>query len=206
LAAVFGATPGGDDRVEVGGERRVGGQDPGVVRRQSQLIDVARAALCGQLREPGTQLGDPLRRRAERRQVGLREVAIVVRLLLRALDDRPSGGLVPAARLLHERLAALQRIGMALDLERERPLKGAEAVEVLHLDLGPERRGADRADADVALDPHAPRLHVGVAGADRARSSRRVSPYARACAGERRSGSVTISISGTPARLKSTTL
>ncbi len=37
-------------------------------------------------------------------------------------------------------------------------------------------------------------------------SSRSVSPYARACAGERRSGSVTISISGTPARLKSTTL
>ena len=55
---------------------------------------------------------------------------------------------------------------MAGDLELERPLERSEAVEVLDLDLRAEGGGSHRPQADVALDPHAPRLHVGMGGAD----------------------------------------
>ena len=95
---------------------------------------------------------------------------------------------------------------MAFGLELHRVLQRAEAVQVLDLDLGAEAGRAHRSEADVALDPHRAGLHVAVRGADVPQDVAQRLPYARAWAGERMSGSVTISISGTPARLKSTRL
>ncbi len=55
---------------------------------------------------------------------------------------------------------------MAGNLVLQRPLERPERVQVLHLDLRAERRRADRAQADVALDAHRASLHVRMAGAD----------------------------------------
>ncbi len=75
-------------------------------------------------------------------------------------------GLVPAARLLQDRLAMLERLGVASDLVLHRPLQAAEAVEILHLDLRAEALLAHRSQADVPLDAHRAGLHVAVAGTD----------------------------------------
>ena len=67
-----------------------------------------------------------------------------------------------------QRLAGVEGGRLALDLERDRPLDGAERVHVLDLDPGPERLRAARPERDVGLDPHLAALHVGVRRPDRA--------------------------------------
>jgi hypothetical protein len=104
----------------------------------------------------------------ERRQVRLREVAVVVRGLLDSHPIRLATLLGPAAGLLDECLAGIEDGGLALDLERDRPLHGPERVHVLDLDLGPERLRPPPAERHVRLDPQLAALHVGVRRADRA--------------------------------------
>ena len=78
---------------------------------------------------------------------------------------------VPATRLLDERLAGVQRGRLPLDLELDRPLDRPERVHVLDLDPRPERLLAPRPQGDVGLDPHLAALHVGIADAPIERSS-----------------------------------
>jgi hypothetical protein len=81
----------------------------------------------------------------------------------------------------------------------ERLPQVTERVQVLHLGLGAQRGLPDRADRDIGVAPQAP-----------SSMSRRSRPARRACragtrrsrgVAERKSGSLTISMSGTPARL-----
>ena len=86
--------------------------------------------------------------------------------------------LVPAARLLDQRLPTLERLGVPRDLVLERPLQGSEAVEVLDLDLRARTRsepiGLRLTLPSIRMRPG---LHVGIAMAPMARSSSRsVSP------------------------------
>ena len=110
----------------------------------------------------GSHLGEPRRIEMERRQVGLREVPVVVRGLL---DPHPVGlasRLVPAPGLLDEWLTAIEGRGLTLDLIGDRPLDRTERVHVLDLDPRPERLGPTRPQRDVGLDPHLAVLHVRV--------------------------------------------
>src|SRR5207249_9007473 len=54
------------------------------------------------------------------------KIAIVVRELLAAHRARVAAVGVPESRLLHDPLAALERVGLARDLELQRPLHVAE--------------------------------------------------------------------------------
>ena len=162
----LGCDPRRHHRVEVVGQGQVRGEDAGVIRREAKVLHVPGAPRGGQLGHPGTDLRHPLLGGSQRGQIGLGEVAVVVRLFLRALGHGPPLGLVPAAGLLHEPLAALQGIGLAGDLELHGTLERAERVQVLDLDLGAEGIGPHRSQADVALDSHRPGLHVAVRRAD----------------------------------------
>ena len=104
----------------------------------------------------------------ERRQVRLREVAIVVGRLLDPHPIRLATLLRPAPGLLDERLTGVEDRRLALDLEVDRALDRPERVHVLDLDPGAERLRTARPERDVGLDPHLAALHVGVRRADRA--------------------------------------
>ncbi len=159
---------GGEGRLEQGGRIRIGDQDRRVVGAQAEDRRYRVAPRGGQLGQRRANLRQPGRVEVERRQVGLREVAVVVRGLL---DPHPVGlaALVrPAAGLLDERLAGVERRRLPLDLVRDRPLDGAERVHVLDLDPRPERLGPARPERDVRLDPQLAALHVRVGCADRA--------------------------------------
>jgi hypothetical protein len=102
----------------------------------------------------------------QRRQVRLREVAVVVGCLLDPHAIRLATLLRPAAGLLDQWLAGIEGDGLSLDLEVDGALDRAERVHVLDLDPGPERLGPARAQRHVRLDPHLAALHVRVGRAD----------------------------------------
>ena len=73
-----------------------------------------------------------------REQVGIREIAIVVRELLGAHGFAAAFGDVPEARLLHHAAAGFDHGDVALDLVFESALEIAEGVQILHFGLGAE--------------------------------------------------------------------
>ncbi len=101
----------------------------------------------------------------QRRQVGLREVAVVVRLLLAPHRTRDAGRGVEGARLLHHLLARLDAADLTLDLVVDRLGEVAERVEVLDLDLGAQLLSSGRTHRHVGVAAQAALFHVAVAGA-----------------------------------------
>ncbi len=99
-------------------------------------------------------------------QVGLREVAVVVRVLLAALGDGYTFVLDPAPGLLRDALAAGDELTLTLLLVLERAIDGAEAVHVLDLYLAAELLGAERADGDVGVAAEVALLHVAGANVE----------------------------------------
>ena len=118
-----------------------------------------------QLGQRGAQLLDHRALDVQRRQVGFGKVAVVVRLFLRALRDRLVGRVDEAARLLLDPLAGIEHRGLALDLELDRALDGAEGVHVLHLDLGAQLLSAVQSQRHVRVATERALLHVGVGDA-----------------------------------------
>ena len=140
-----------------------------------------------------------------RRQIGLGEVPVVVRFLLAAHADRARAGLIPEPRLLHDPAARLDQRDLPFDLVLERLPHVAEGVQVLHLGLRSKAR---------LSRPGAPTRWRRSGGCPlpccrRSRRARRAMcaqvleegrRFRRPIACRAR---VTISMSGTPARLKS---
>ena len=161
------AGPAAQDRVEGRRHRRLRDDDRRVVLGQAELA-VAGPPRGRQLGQARAQVVEPRGVDPQRRQVRLREVAVVVRVLLGPHDVGRLLAVVPAAGVLGEGLAPVERDRLALDLVGDRPLHGPERVHVLDLDPRPEGLGAARAERDVRLDPHLAALHVGIRHADRA--------------------------------------
>ena len=125
----------------------------------------ARGPGLGQLGQGSLDVGEEGGVGGERRQVGLGEVAVVVRALLgpHALGLVPV--LVPEPGLLGHRAAALEDLLLAGDLEGDGPAHELRGVEVLHLDLGPEP-GTLGVHRHVGVAAQRPFLHVPVAYAE----------------------------------------
>ena len=124
-------------------EPRAGGRDghlARVVLREPVRRDEPPAPGVGKLRQAGPHRLDPLRRDRERRQVGLGEVPVVVRLFLAAHDGGAPGGDVAQPRLADDAPAAVEHGRLPRDLVVEGPFEVAERVEVLDLDRRAERR------------------------------------------------------------------
>src|SRR5262249_34965138 len=142
FAALFAGGPGAagaPDRAGVGGGPRgcsaayPGGPWPGARRAPRPPRGAGRGAAS----PPA-----PARAGIRGGQVGLGEVAVVVRVLLDALRERALLGLGPAPRLLHHRPARLQHVDLAVDLVLDRAVEGPERVDVLELRLDAEGVGA----------------------------------------------------------------
>ena len=95
-----------------------------------------RPARCGRLGQRRPQLLDPVRARRERNQIGLREVAVVLGLLLRPSGRRLTGVLVPVPRLLDDSASPVQDARLPRDLEAHRALDRPQRVDVLRLGSG----------------------------------------------------------------------
>ena len=162
LLAAFGFPASARGGFEVIGEPTALGQQVGVVLRQPVVADEARHARFRQLRQ---RRGDRAPSRLvhhQRRQVGLGEVAIVVRFFLAAHRVGAALGGIEQARFLHDAAAVLDDIDLTLDLVLEGFLQVAERVDVLHFRLGAERRFPDAANRHVRVAAQAPLLHVAV--------------------------------------------
>ncbi len=136
----------------------------GVVGRQAVL---ALEALGHRLRQLGHLAFHPLHplgRDHQRRQVGVGEVAVVVRVFLGAHGTRLAGVGVEQHGGLLDRAAVFERVDLPVDLVVDRLLQEAEAVQVL--DLAARAEGIARlAHRHVGVAAEAAFLHVAVADA-----------------------------------------
>jgi len=168
----------------------------------------ALAAGVGQLRDRNLRF--PVRH-LQRGEVGLPEVPVILLGLLRAHGDGDAARLVPVARLLFDLAAAPEDVLLPGDLVRERLLCALVTGDVLHLGAVHVGEGvvADRPvggdlalgdQGDVGVDAQAP-VAGRVEDAEVLQHLFQLRQKARVSAGDRKSGSVTISIRGVPARL-----
>ncbi len=139
----------------------------------------------------------------QRQQVGLGEVAIVVRVLLAAHAVGLALGGVVEARLLHDLAAGFEHANLPLDLVFERLPDEAERIDVLDLGLGAEFLLPARTYADVGIAAQRAFLHVAVAHAGEQDDFLQPRQVLVGFVGEAISGSLTISASGTPQRFRS---
>ena len=139
------------------------------------------------------------------RQVGFREVAVVVGVLLAALGDGYLALLQPAAGFLHYLAAVLNDATLAFHFVLQRLKDGVETVHVLDFGAGSEGVAAHGADADVGVAAKVAVLHIGGGDAEVLHEGvEGWSGIGELPQGERRSGLLTTSISGTPDRFTST--
>ena len=98
----------------------------------------------------------------DRQQIGIREVAVVVRFLLGAHGARLVSVGIVEARLLPDCAAAFQHLNVARGLDLDRFLDEAERVQVFELRARAELRFAERPHRDVGVATERPLLHVAV--------------------------------------------
>ena len=133
-----------------------------VVHGQAVLLLEAQRHRRRQLGQGGANRFDPVGRDHQRRQVGVGEVAVVVRVFLAAHGPGLAGVRVEQHRGLADRQAVFDLVDLPVDLEVDRLRHVAERVQVLDLAPGAQRRaGAPHRNVGVASE--AAFLHVAVA-------------------------------------------
>ena len=139
--------PAGHEHVRVVERERVGdAADP----RAGQLADLAAQPL------------DEVVRRVHGDEVGLREVAVVLRLFLGAHRRRLLVARVEVERLLVDRAAGLVDLDLPRDLALDPLRREVERVHVLQLRARAQLVGAGRADGDVDVEAHRSLVELGV--------------------------------------------
>ena len=98
-----------------------------------------------------------------RQQVGIGEIAVVVREFLRAHRFGAAFADVPQTRLLRDAAAGFEHADLALDFVFERALQIAEGVQILDFGLGAEVLGAAPAHADVGVAAQRALFHIAIA-------------------------------------------
>ncbi len=148
-------------------QRLRAGQQARVVLRQAELPLIARAL---GLRHLGEGLPQALQLRLIQLDGGdirLGEVAVVLRVLLRAHGEARVLVLVPAAGLLDDRLVVhLNALLLAAGLVADGAGDRLEGVEVFHLGAGAQLCRAHRADGEVHVAAQRALLHLAVGDAE----------------------------------------
>jgi hypothetical protein len=133
----------------------------------------------------------------ERRQIRLGEVAVVVRFLFAAHRDGAARAGVPQPRLLDDASAAVDEVGPAGEISYSSAFsRYRNELRFLTSALVPNCRCPVGAHRHVRVAPKTALLHVAVVDASQTRRARSRSKNSTASAGERMSGSLTISMSG----------
>ena len=153
-------------RLEVVAEVAAEREQVGHFGGKAEVALKAHGARRWQFADCRTRLLEHLGGRRDRHEIRLREVAIVVRLLLRAQRGERAASWIEVQRLLCDFAAAFDNRALALDLSRDAALEEAKRVHVLELGFRPERRRAGRAQRDVGVGSQRALLHVDVADAE----------------------------------------
>ena len=193
FAAAFGSTC-GRDLLEAGRQLRRLGQHLGVLEGEAQIAHPAPAQVDRQLGKPGADLLHPGPVGHHRHQVGLGEVAVVVRLLLAAQGVelaacRGRSGASPGSPSPPlSRSAVWRAISASMPRSRKRKL-----FMFLSSVLVPSSVDAGRAHADVGVGAQRALLHVAVAHAEAAQGGAQLAQegagLARSCGSPARSRS-----------------
>lgn len=155
-----------DDGVEVLCHGARARDDAGIVVRQAVFLLEAGATGIRQFRQLAAVLLDCLLARDDWRQIRLRHVAVVVRVLFAAHRERDAAGRVERARLLDDVAAVLEYFLLALNLVVDGILEILEGVDVLHLRAGAELFRASRAQGDVDVGAQVAFFHAAVRDVD----------------------------------------
>ena len=115
-----------------------------------------------QLGQLGAQRLDLLVRSSDGHQIGVLEIAIIVRVLFGAHAFGHTGFLVIPAGFLHHRFAAFDQIDLAVKFVRHRFGDMSERVHVFDLGAGAELVGADRPHRNVDIAAHGTFLHPAI--------------------------------------------
>ena len=164
LAAVLPSRP-RRDRLEEVGRGALADEHAGVVGRKAVVGDEARLLGVRQLRQVLAEIVHVGLVELERQQVGIGEVAVVVRLLLRAHGAGLALARIEQARLLVDRAAVLEDGDLPARLVVDGLADEADRVDVLDLAARAERL-ARAAHRDVDVGAQVALLHVAVAGAE----------------------------------------
>ena len=143
----------------------LGDEHVGVVGRKLVAADEALPLLVGQLGQVFLQAVDIALRQLQRQQVGIGEVAVVVRFLLGAHGARLALVGVEQPRFLIDPAAVFQNVDLPAGLHLDRLADEADRVDVLDLAARAEL-AAGLAHGDVHVGAQVALLHVAVAGAE----------------------------------------
>src|SRR5690606_29532710 len=163
LRLAFAGQRGGG--LKVVGQRTVPNEHRGQGVGQTVLFEKAFLLGQRQLGALGLEAGLPLGVNLDRHEVGVREVAVVVRHFLGTQRLRGAGDAVVVAGFLHDDAAGFEHGGLATDLMIDAVAHVGDGVEVLELDLHAELLLPDRTDGDVGVAAQLALLHVAVGDA-----------------------------------------
>lgn len=96
-------------------------------------------------------------------EVGFREVAVVVGVLLGAHEVGFAVVVVPSAGFLPEGCSGIEEFGLADDFVTNGAVNGAEAVEIFDLDLGAELLLSPGSEGDIDIAAELSFFHVAIA-------------------------------------------
>src|SRR3954453_16438228 len=142
------------------------GRDEALGEREADLVLQPLDPRPRRLRQLAAQAFDQLGVRLEGHQVGLREVAVVLRLFLRAERRRVLVARVEVQRLLVHGAAGLVDLDLPPDLPLDPLRREVEGVHVLELRAGAEALLPGLAHRDVDVETHRPLLHLRVGQAE----------------------------------------
>ena len=135
-------------------------------RSWSRISPIRRIRAAGSSGSSAAEPLDHLGGRLDRHEVGLGEVAVVVRLLLRAPRRQRPGRHVEVVRVLLDLAARLPHADLAGDLRLDATGDVRERVHVLDLAARPQLVRARGAHRDVRVDPERALLHLRVRDAE----------------------------------------
>jgi hypothetical protein len=149
--------------LEVIGQRGFRREHARLVGADAELADEPQLFRLGQFGHAGRRHFIKAVIGPHRLDVGIGEVAVIVRLFLRAHERRFAFVVVPAPRLLLDRAAGSDHVDLPRDLVLQRAPHAADAVEILQFAFGAEFFLAFRPHGNIHVAAHLALFHVGIA-------------------------------------------
>ena len=145
--------------------RLLGDEQIGLRGAQAIVGDEARLLRVRKLGQARADFLDPALVENERQEIGVGEIAVIVRLFLAAHRPGDAARGIEEPRLLFDRAAIFQELDLAARLVLDRLHREPDRIDVL--DLAARAEGGTRTThRDVGVAAQAPLLHVAVARAE----------------------------------------
>src|SRR5262249_31634782 len=147
---------------EVIGDVLPGRQYAGIVLRQAILLDESMGACGWQFRQIPLKVSDPVLPELQWDEIGIRKIAVVMRLFLGSHDGRLAAIEIPQTSFLRDRSALAEDLRLALDFVLDGILDELEGIDVFQFNLDPVFPLPGRTERKIGLTPKAALFHVAV--------------------------------------------